>query len=244
MRDRRRGVLPRRRRDHGQPDRHHPRHRRPPRARRVRTRSGDDRRRGAARRQRHPARRRRPRQDGRGVEPVPRDVRRGLVGPPSRDDGRVAARPLRQPELRLHRRPCAPEGAAARHPRRARQHGAERHQLLDPQPLAQGVRGAGRRRVRHRLRPRRRARRLGARAPRAPARRHQPRRARLRRSRPPHAAASACTPASPSTTWSPRPASSSPSTTDVPETRAPTAEELEVMARLDPRGLRTQEVPA
>jgi acyl CoA:acetate/3-ketoacid CoA transferase beta subunit len=32
--------------------------------------------------------------------------------------------------------------------------------------------------------------------------------------------------------------------TDVPETRAPTAEELEVMARLDPRGLRAQEVPA
>jgi hypothetical protein len=31
---------------------------------------------------------------------------------------------------------------------------------------------------------------------------------------------------------------------DVPETRAPTAEELEVMARLDPRGLRAQEVPA
>jgi hypothetical protein len=30
---------------------------------------------------------------------------------------------------------------------------------------------------------------------------------------------------------------------DVPETRAPTAEELEVMARLDPRGLRAQEVP-
>jgi hypothetical protein len=31
--------------------------------------------------------------------------------------------------------------------------------------------------------------------------------------------------------------------TDVPETRAPTAEELEVMERLDPRGLRAQEVP-
>ena len=32
--------------------------------------------------------------------------------------------------------------------------------------------------------------------------------------------------------------------TDVPETRAPSTEELEVMARLDPRGLRAQEVPA
>jgi acyl CoA:acetate/3-ketoacid CoA transferase beta subunit len=31
--------------------------------------------------------------------------------------------------------------------------------------------------------------------------------------------------------------------TDVPETRAPTAGELEVMERLDPRGLRAQEVP-
>jgi len=30
---------------------------------------------------------------------------------------------------------------------------------------------------------------------------------------------------------------------DVPETRAPTAEELDVMARLDPRGMRNQEVP-
>jgi acyl CoA:acetate/3-ketoacid CoA transferase beta subunit len=30
---------------------------------------------------------------------------------------------------------------------------------------------------------------------------------------------------------------------DVPETRAPTAEERDVMARLDPRGMRNQEVP-
>ena len=30
---------------------------------------------------------------------------------------------------------------------------------------------------------------------------------------------------------------------DVPDTRTPTAEELEVMARLDPRGMRNQEVP-
>ena len=55
LHDRGRRVLPRRRRDHGQPDRHHPRHRRPPGARRVRARPGDDRRRGVAREQRHPA---------------------------------------------------------------------------------------------------------------------------------------------------------------------------------------------
>ena len=133
--------------------------------------------------------------------------------------------------------PAQPEGAAARHARRARQHGAERHQLLDPQPLAQGVRGARRRRVRHRVRPRRRARRLGARAPRAPARRHQPRRPRLRGSRPPHAAASACTPASPSTRWSRRPASSSPSTPTCPRRAPRPPRSSSVMARLDPRGL-------
>ena len=34
----------------------------------------------------------------------------------------------------------AAEGAAARHARRARQHGPEHHQLLDPEPLAAGVR--------------------------------------------------------------------------------------------------------
>ena len=103
LRDRRRRVLPRRRRDHGQPDRHHPRHRRPPRARRVRARPRDDRRRGAARRQRLPLGGDDGRQDDRGVEPVPHDVRRRVVGPSPRDDGRVAARPVRQPELRLHR---------------------------------------------------------------------------------------------------------------------------------------------
>ena len=47
---------------------------------------------------------------------------------------------VRQPELRVHRRSRAAEGAAARHARRARQHGAERHQLLDPRALAARVR--------------------------------------------------------------------------------------------------------
>ena len=45
------------------------------------------------------------RRPGRRVlEPVPVDVRLGVVGPPPRDDGRHPGRPLRQPEPRRHRR--------------------------------------------------------------------------------------------------------------------------------------------
>ena len=54
--------------------------------------------------------------------------------------GGVADRPLRQPELRVHRRLGAAEGAAARLPRRAGQHDPEHDELLDPEPLARGVR--------------------------------------------------------------------------------------------------------
>ncbi len=53
-----------------------------------------------------PARRR---PGGRVLEPVPIDVRLGLVGPPSRDDGRHPGRPLRQPEHRRHRRHQQPK---------------------------------------------------------------------------------------------------------------------------------------
>ena len=50
----------------------------------VRARPRDDRRRSAARREHHARRRRRAREGRRGVEPVPHDVRRRVVGPPAR----------------------------------------------------------------------------------------------------------------------------------------------------------------
>ena len=56
-------------------------------------------------------------------------------------------------------------------------------------------------------------------------------------------ACAACTPASPSTRSSRPPASSSPSTATCRRRVPPTAEELEVIARLDPTGMRSQEVP-
>ena len=57
----------------------------------LRARPGDDRRRGAARRQRASrSASTDPAKVGRGVEPVPRDVRRRVVGPAPRDDGRAA----------------------------------------------------------------------------------------------------------------------------------------------------------
>ena len=137
-------------------------------------------------RRRRPTRRRR-----RGVEPVPLDVRRRVVGPPPRDDGRAARS----------------TGSATR---------TSRSSATGTQPKAQllGFRGApgntihnttsywipnhspkvfvpeGRRRVAASattapptLGPSR------CRLPRAPPRRHQPRRARLRDARPPHAPA-------------------------------------------------------
>ena len=107
--------------------------------------AGDDRRRGAARR--NPCRSACPsREGGRGVEPVPHDVRRGVVRPAPRDDGRQPDRPLRQPELRVHRRLAQAQGAAARLPRRAGQHDQRHDHLLDPEPLAQAVRRRRRRR--------------------------------------------------------------------------------------------------
>ena len=56
-------------------------------------------------------------------------------------------------------------------------------------------------------------------------------------------ACAACTRASPSTTWSRPPASSSSSTATCPSTRAPTDEEMEIIERLDPKGVRKPEVP-
>ena len=155
--------------------------------RQLRTRPGDDRRRGDVRDRSVPGRGDRRGEGRRGVEPVPLDVRRGVVGPPSRDDGCLADRPVRQPEHRVHRAVGAAEGAAPRLPGCAGQHDQQHHVLLDPEPLAEGVRAEGRRRDRRRLRPGRRARPGGVALPRDPPRRHQPRRARLRDARPPHA---------------------------------------------------------
>ena len=150
--------------------------------------------------------------DGKVVEhfnPYRHDVRLGVERPPPRDHGRQPDRPVRQPELRRHRRLPAAQGAAARLPRRAR-----------------ATRSTTRRRTGCRTTPRRcscqhvdtvcgvgydRAAALGPLA----ARFHEIRRvvtnlarARLRDARPPHAAAIACTPASPSTRCRPPPASS------------------------------------
>ena len=98
-----------------------------------------------------------------GLEPVPRDVRRRVVGPAPRHDGREPDRQVRQPELRVHRLdPTQPTHAAARHARRARQHDQRQDVVLDPEPLDAGVRARGRRRQRRRLRPGRRARRRPA----------------------------------------------------------------------------------
>ena len=74
---------------------------------------------------------------GRGVEPVPADVQRAVERQAPRDDGRQPDRPLRQPELRLHRRLAQAQGPAARLPGRAGQHHQPHDLVLDPEPLAQ-----------------------------------------------------------------------------------------------------------
>ncbi len=145
-RDLRRGggrVLPGRRRDPGQPHRHHPHDRRPPGPGHLRARPGDDRRRRLPRRPTStPWARTAIRQlEVEAWNPYRTHVRRGLGRPAPRDDGRHPGRPVRQPEHRLHRRPAQAEGAAPRLPGRPGQHDQPPHQLLGAQPLAQGLRG-------------------------------------------------------------------------------------------------------
>ncbi len=107
--------------------------RRSTRAGDVRARPGDDRRRGAARRATASRSVGRPRQGRRGVEPVPHDVRRRVVGPSSRDDGRERRLdPYGNQNFAFIGDPAQAEGAAARHARRARQHDQRHDQLLDP----------------------------------------------------------------------------------------------------------------
>ena len=78
-------------------------------------------------------------------------------------------------------------------PGRARQHDQRHDLLLGAEPQPGGAVRARRHGLRHRVRPRRGARRAGGPVPRDPLRRHQPRRARLRDRRPPHACSGRCT---------------------------------------------------
>ena len=128
------------------------------------------------------------RRDGRRVAAVPRRVRRRRARDAARDDGREPDRSLRQPEHLRRRRLAEADRAAARLARGAWQHGQPHHQLLGAEPLATGVRRAGRLRLGRGLRPRRGARRSGP-VPRDPRRRHEPRSPGLRDPRPLDAAA-------------------------------------------------------
>ena len=91
----------------------------------------------------------------RGLEPVPHDVRRRVVGAPARDDEREPDRQVRQPELRVHRLVRRAAYAAARDARRAGQHDQRQDVVLDPCAHDPHVRARRRRRQRRRLRPRR-----------------------------------------------------------------------------------------
>ena len=164
----------------------------------------------------------------------------GVERPAPRDDGRHPDRPVRQPELRRHRRlpaarRCSSSATAARPATRST---TPRRTGCPTTPPTVLVR-ARRHRVRHRLRPGRGARPAGRPLPRDPLRGHQPRRARLRDARPPHAAALGAPRASPSTRCRPPPASSSSSPTTCPPSRLPTPDELELIDTvIDPAGAR------
>ena len=241
-------VLPRRRRDPGQPDRHHPDDRRTPGPRDLRARPGDDRRRSpcfvgqrAAAVGVDPT----PSAVRRGVEPVPADVRRAVDRQAPRDDGRQPDRPLRQPEHRLHRR-LAPS------PRRSCSASAAR-----PATPSTTRPATGSRTTRPRCSSRRSTwcaasattgpRELGAGGvalPRDPPGRHQPRRVRLRDARPRDAPALGAPRRHASTRWSRPPASSSWSPTTCRRHALPTDEELRLIREvIDPNGLRSTEVP-
>ncbi len=181
-------MLSRRRRDRGQPHRHHPDDRRPPGPRQLRTGPDGDRRRGRPHRQRRGLRL--AQRQGHGVlQPVPLNVRRGVVGTPPCGDGGDADRPVRQPELRGHRDGLlGTEDPADRLPGRARQHRQPRHQLLGGEPLAPGLRREGGRGHRGGLGPGQGGRAGRPRVLRPATGGDQPGRPRFRRRRPPHEA--------------------------------------------------------
>ena len=213
----------------------------------LRARPGDDRRRGHVRRQRDAGRRGPTRKVGRGVEPLPADVRRGVERHAPRDDGRQPDRPLRQPELRLHRRLRTAQGAAARLPGRARATPINNTtSLLDPEPLAQACSSststwcaASATTAPPQLGDRR------ARVPRDPPRGHQPRRPRLRDARPPHAAAQRAPRRHRRRGGRGHRVRAGRSPTTCPRPGSPTAEELRAHPRGDrSQGLREKEVPS
>ena len=146
--DRLRRTVPRRRRDHGQPDDHHRVDRRPAGPPDLRAGHPADRRRGPTA-GRHPGDRRPG--ASRGLDAVRPGLRDPGLGPAPRRDGRQPDRPVRQPEPVRVRPAAAPDPADVRRPRRARQHHQPRHQLLGGQPLHAGVLRHRRHGVRNRL---------------------------------------------------------------------------------------------
>ena len=183
----------------------------------------------------------------RGLDPVPRGLRRGRLRQAARDDGRQPDRPVRQPEHLL-------PSATARSPTRQLLgvRGAPGNTVNNPtsywvpQALAPGLRRAGRHGQRRRLRPR--GREPGRRdpVPRHPPGGHRPRRLRLRRARTTPMRLRLGAPGRDRRRGAARPpASSSRSPTTCRTTREPTAEELRLIREvLDPEGLRDREVPA
>ena len=164
--------------------------RRPARQGDVRARARDDRRRSAARREHPPGRRRRTGEGRGGLEPVPHDVRRRVVGPAARDHGRrarstsTATRTSRSSARPRSRAPSC-SACAARPATRSttrRRTGSRPTRRVCSCPTVDVVSGVGYDRAassRSRRGP----------VPRPRARRHEPLRARLRDARPPDAAA-------------------------------------------------------
>ena len=153
--------------------------------------------------------------------------------------GRRADRPLRQPQLVLHRRCRQPQDAAARHRRR------QRHLLAHQHDRGHEAREAplrGRRRLHHLARlDQGQASRAEARpaAGRHVARRHRPRRHGLRRGDARDEGAGPADRASRASRCRTTPASSCCSTTKVETAEPPRKDELAVLRELDPERLYT-----
>ena len=81
------------------------------------------------------------------LEPVPLDVRRRVVGPAPRDDGRHPGRPLRQPEHRLHRRTRSPRRSCSASGARPATPSTTRRSYWVPNHSPQVFVRAGRRRL-------------------------------------------------------------------------------------------------
>ena len=126
-----------------------------------------------------------------------------------------------------------PEGAVARVPRCAGQHDQPRHELLDPESLTEGLRREGRRGERGRLRPGPRARASGVAVLRNPPSRHESRARSTSRRR---TTACACGSVHPGVTIDEVVAATGFELVvpdDVPDSRVPTDDELQLLARGD-----------